>query len=364
MTKPVEKNALKYQEYLEEQLEDVVAKDTTKKYYERANEIVSTLLEKSKEISHHDKKSPFSCIYGVILSGCVQKQLAVPNMSCGYLVFLYYLKEKHLDNSEMDSHQKKHKDILSWIKQSVDKIRKELCTNKIKILKHSKSSLKIKWKGLEYHIAIAWTFSKRQYCAFHYTQDNVHVYPFSLEQLQMAANDLIDEAPIHHKRIKNVGKANKKWRTFLEHNLCASLSLLRVYYMREELVGRNTRLAVLFLKIWQHVVMKDRPQQQQQQQCLSNNSLEIICAHLLEQLEKTCQPDVAVPALDIIHAFFKLMARFLRRTGDSANEIVVLIEWPHRDGQSECLVTTREINRYKSKVDSEEFVVVDNLIIR
>ncbi|ETN99914.1 hypothetical protein RFI_37553, partial [Reticulomyxa filosa] len=175
-------------------------------YYELANNFVNSLLDKYRETVYYDKKCPFSCVYGVILSGCAQKQLVIPNVSCGYLVFLHHLKERHLDCNNIDSLQKKHNDILKWIKQIIGKIIKELCTDKIKILRHSKSSLKIKWKGLKYHIVVAWTFSKRQYCEFHYIQNNVHVYPFSPDQLQIAAYDLIDEAPIHQRYIEKMDK--------------------------------------------------------------------------------------------------------------------------------------------------------------
>ncbi|ETO03582.1 hypothetical protein RFI_33819, partial [Reticulomyxa filosa] len=213
------------QTLLEEKLKDLTV--ITGLYYELANDLVNSLLDKHRETSYYDKKSLFSSVYGVILSGCVQKQLAIPNVSCGYLVFLHHLKEKYLDYNNIDSLQKKHNNILKWIKQIINKIIKELCTDKIKILRHSKSSLKINWKGLEYHIVVAWTFSKRQYCEFHYTQNNVHVYPFSPDQLQIAANDLIDEAPIHRKHIENVDKISKSWKRFLEKNMIASLSLLR-----------------------------------------------------------------------------------------------------------------------------------------
>ncbi|ETO11542.1 hypothetical protein RFI_25834 [Reticulomyxa filosa] len=113
----------------------------------------------------------------------------------------------------------------------------------------------------------------------------------------MAANDLIDEAPIHQRYIKQMGRANKAWTKFLEKNMSASLSLLRVYYMREELVGKNIRLAVLFLKLWQYTAMKGK-------QHLSNNSLEIICVHLFEQL-KTRQSSTSILAFDIIRQFFE-----------------------------------------------------------
>ncbi|ETO08736.1 hypothetical protein RFI_28651, partial [Reticulomyxa filosa] len=211
------------QESLESKLKDI----TVPTYYELANDLVNSLLDKHKEAAHYDKKCPFWCVYGVTLSGCVQKQLVIPNVSCGYLVFLYHLKERHLEYNNIDSLQKKHNDILEWIKQVIDKIRKELCTDKIKIQRHSKWSLKINWKGLEYHIVVAWTFSKRQYCQFHYTQNNVHVYPFSPDQLRIAANDLIDEAPIHQRYIEKMNKISKLWKRFLEKNMSASLSLLR-----------------------------------------------------------------------------------------------------------------------------------------
>ncbi|ETO09088.1 hypothetical protein RFI_28300, partial [Reticulomyxa filosa] len=182
-----------YQTSLEEKSKDQTV--VTRPYYELGNDLVNSLLDKHRETSYYDKKSPFSCIYGVTLSGCVQKQLVIPDISCGHL-------ERQLDHNNIDLLQKRQSDILKWIKQSVDKIRRELCTDKIKILRHSKSALKIKWKGLEYHIVIAWTFSKRQYCSFKYIQDNVHVYSFSPDQLQTTINDLIEEAPIHQRHME------------------------------------------------------------------------------------------------------------------------------------------------------------------
>ncbi|ETO07131.1 hypothetical protein RFI_30260, partial [Reticulomyxa filosa] len=213
------------QKFLEEKIKDLTV--STGLYYKLGNDLVNSLQDKHKERSHYNKKSPFSCVYGVTLSGCVQKQLAIPNVSCGYLVFLHHLKEAHLDYDNIDSLRKKHNDILKWIKQCIEKIKKELCTDKIKILRHSKSSLKINWKRLEYHIVVGWTFSKRQYCEFHYTQNNVHLYPFTPDQLEIAAYDLIDEAPIHRKHIEKMDKISKLYKRFLEKNMIASLSLLR-----------------------------------------------------------------------------------------------------------------------------------------
>ncbi|ETO05221.1 hypothetical protein RFI_32176 [Reticulomyxa filosa] len=269
---------LTYQTFLEGKLKDLTV---TGSYYELGNDLVNNLLDKHRETAYYDKKRPFSCVYGVTLSGCVQKQLAIPNVSCGYLVFLHHLKERHLDYNNIDSLQKKHNDILKWINQIIDKIRKERCTNKIKILKHSKSSLKINWKGLEYHIVVAWTFSKRQYCQFHYTQNNVHVYSFSSEELKVAANDLSDEASIHQRHIEKVDKISKPWKKFLKCNMYASLSLLCAYHIRER-VDKNVQLAIMFLKVWQYIAMKRKSH-------LSNNSLEFICIGLSYQLKEQYQ---------------------------------------------------------------------------
>ncbi|ETN98482.1 hypothetical protein RFI_39014 [Reticulomyxa filosa] len=334
--------------FLIKEYQKVNSADSIRPFYELANDLVNTLCDKHKEAAHYSTKRPFSNIYGVTLSGCVQKQLVIPFISCGYLVFLYHLKEKHLDCDDLGTLQNKHAAILKWVKQSIDKIKKELCTDKIKILKHSKSSLKIKWKGLEYHIAIAWTFSKRQYCEFHYIQNNVHVYPFSPRQLQTIANDLIEEAPIHQRHIMNVNEANKKWKKFLEKNVCASLSLLRIHYMREESIGRNTRLAVLFLKAWQHVAMKNR-------QHLSNNSLEIICVYLCENLKKTQQQlNTPIFASDIIRQFFGLMMRFIKsrdkkedKTTGATEVNPIVIEWPYP-----CLMKAEDTGNYKQKLNS------------
>ncbi|ETO33391.1 Casein kinase II regulatory subunit [Reticulomyxa filosa] len=133
----------------------------------------------------------------------------------------------------------------------------------------------------------------------------------------MAANDLIEESTIHRGHIE---KANKQWKIFLEKNMNASLSLLRVYYMREELVGKNTRLAVLFLKLWQYTAMKGK-------QHLSNNSLEIICTYLFNQLKITGQSNSPISSFDIIQEFFQLIVK----CRNSANGPMI-IQWPYQQG--------------------------------
>ncbi|ETO17696.1 hypothetical protein RFI_19617 [Reticulomyxa filosa] len=309
----ISKESKNYQEQLAQKLLGITSSNVIKLYYENANEFVNSLLDKYRDTTYFDKKCPFSCIYGVTLSGCVQKQLVVSNISCGYLVFLYHLKEKHFDESTINLCPEKHANIFQWIKKCIEKVKKETCNKTIEVLEHSKHSLKIKWKGLGYHIAIAWTFSKRQYCEFHYTQQNVHVYPFSSEQLQMAANDLIDEAPIHQRLIVRTSKENNIVRKCFEKSMNASLSLLRVYYMREELVEKNTQSAILFLKVWQHVAIKEK---------FSNSSLEIICVYIFDQLKKRSSNPIS--SFDIIQEFFKLITEL-----KSAKE-TKMIEWPYR----------------------------------
>ncbi|ETN98846.1 hypothetical protein RFI_38641, partial [Reticulomyxa filosa] len=135
-------------------------------------------------------------------------------------------------------------------------------------------------------------------------------------------------------------------------NMIASLSLLRVYYMREELVGRNTRLAGLFLKSWQYVAMKGKHH-------LSNNSLEIICAHLFEKLKMTYQQNnTPILAFDIIQEFFKL------RIESEKEKKLMVIKWPYHVNQFECLVDSKSINQYKANVDSKGIIILDNIVIR
>ncbi|ETO09175.1 hypothetical protein RFI_28213 [Reticulomyxa filosa] len=294
---------LKCQSLLEQQIK--LDPSSSKSYFVNANDLVNSILDKRKEIAHHDKNCPFSCIYGVTMSGCVQKRLVVPDISCGYLIFLYHLKQRHLNHYNMSPLQKKHQEILKWMKQCIEKIRKERCTDNIRILHSSKSLLRIKWKGLEYHIAIAWTFSKRQYCKQ------------TMEKI------------------------------FFKKNMSASLSLLRVYYVREKLVGRNIRLAVLFLKLWQFDAMKDK-------QHLSNNSLEIICVHLFKQLEKARSSDTPILAFDIVEEFFKLISQYVKCSSKS-----IFIAWPFR-----CLLGSGDICEYKQTICPGKFVILDNLILQ
>ncbi|ETO20483.1 hypothetical protein RFI_16732, partial [Reticulomyxa filosa] len=317
------------QDFLDKKIQEVASSSALNKYYIFANDLINNLLDKKKRASH-DTECVFGCIYGATLSGCVQKKLAIPNVSCGYLVFLHHLKKKDLIGRNTDLLQQKHKNILEWIEQCIEKMKKQ-GTHTI-VRRHSESSLRIKWKGVEYHIVIACTFSKRQYCEFHYTQQNVHVYPFSSEQLQMAANDLIDEAPIHQRYIKQMSRANKAWTKFLEKNMSASLSLLRVYYMREELVGKNTRSAIMFLKMWQHYQVKDKKH-------LSNNSLEIICVHLFDQLKNKSQPNLTIFSFDIIEEFFKFVAQFKKPISE-----VLSVEWPYQD---KYLLHSEDVKNFK-----------------
>ncbi|ETO31747.1 hypothetical protein RFI_05373, partial [Reticulomyxa filosa] len=266
---------------LEETLGKVISSDAVALYYKYANEFVNSFLRKTTIQDYG--------IYGVALSGHVQKQLVIPGVSYGYLIFFYHVIQKELD--DLEPFQTKYYTILEKIETHIKEIMS--IGVKVEILNRSKSSLRIKWKEFEYHIAIAWTFSKRQYCSFHYTEENVHVYQFSPKQLQDAANNLTEEAKTHRIFIENAGK---QWKRFFKKNTEASLSLLRVYHMREELIGRNARLAVVYLKLWQRAQMKDR-------QHLSTNSLEVICTYL----SKTRESNAFVPTQEIIKNFFKLM---------------------------------------------------------
>ncbi|ETO32967.1 hypothetical protein RFI_04141 [Reticulomyxa filosa] len=338
------------QNFLDQKLQEITSPDTINKYYVLANDFVNNLLAKQKEIISSNKTSPFSCIYGVMLSGCVQKQLVIPSISCGYLVFLYHLKERHFDNSNVEPFEKKHKDILKWMKQSIEKMKNEFDKDEIRILRYSRSSLRIEWKGVEYHIAIAWTFWKRQYCAFDYTQNNVHVYKFLAEQLQIAASDLVEEAPIHQRHIR---KTNARWKKFLEKNMSSSLSLLRVYYMRGESIGKNVRSAIMFLKMWQHYQMKGK-------QHLSNNSLEIMCVHLFDRLKKKSQCDTPIFSFDIIAEFFHSIMQFKK----CASKKILPMEWPYQKNKFQCLIKSKHIHKYKQTFNSGDIVILDNLIIR
>ncbi|ETO02575.1 hypothetical protein RFI_34844, partial [Reticulomyxa filosa] len=92
---------------------------------------------------------------------------------------------------------------------------------------------------------------------------------------------------------------------------------------------------------------------------LSNNSLEIICAHLFEKLKMTHQPiNTPILAFDIIQEFFKLI---IEREKEKK---LMVIEWPYRENQFQCLVDSKSINQYKANVDPKGIVILDNIIIR
>ncbi|ETO08381.1 hypothetical protein RFI_29005, partial [Reticulomyxa filosa] len=96
--------------YLEETLGKVISSDAVALYYKYANELVNSLLERHKEtIQHYD-------MYGVALSGCVQKRLAIPGVSCGYLVFFY---EKNFDHNNLESFQTRNFEILTMIETHI-----------------------------------------------------------------------------------------------------------------------------------------------------------------------------------------------------------------------------------------------------
>ncbi|ETO02483.1 hypothetical protein RFI_34948 [Reticulomyxa filosa] len=92
---------------------------------------------------------------------------------------------------------------------------------------------------------------------------------------------------------------------------------------------------------------------------LSNNSLEIICAHLFEKLKMTRQ-QINTPTLelDIIQEFFKLIVK------REKEKKLMIIEWPYRENQFQCLVDPNSTNQYKANPNSEGIVILDNIIIR
>ncbi|ETO24727.1 hypothetical protein RFI_12430 [Reticulomyxa filosa] len=328
--------------HFERKLEAVVVSDADSSYYKNANAIVDTVLNGHSEMTKDYK------IYGAILSGCVQKQLAVRGVSCGYLVFFYHLDERDLNENDLASLEMRHYTALKKIEAYIREAKKKRINDDddIEILGRSRSLLRIKWKGLKYHIAITWTFSKREYCSFDKSsQNNGYVYPLSQMGLRFIANDLMTEAQAYERHLKNVRRAHRQWKTFFQESMNASLSLLRVYYMREELVGKNTRLAVLFLRLWQHVAMKDKRH-------LSNNSLEIICTSLSNQLKLAHQSNAPVLALDIIQHFFQLIVQCRKCTNKPT-----VIAWPY-----ESRSTSRHIQKCERRVRPGRVVVLDNLV--
>ncbi|ETO31748.1 hypothetical protein RFI_05369 [Reticulomyxa filosa] len=294
-----------------EEFQSISPPDVTALYYRYANEIVNTVLLQRKSIAK------YCDMYGVTLSGCVQKQLAIPHLSCGYLVFLYYLKEKQLRDN-FKSLQTKHKNILKQIQKCV---KNETTTkNEIKILRHSKPPLRIKWKGFEYHIVIAWTFWKRQYCSFHYTQNNVHVYPFSPEQLQIAANDLIEEASIHQRYIRKMGRAHGQLKSFFgKKYVCFTVIASSILYERR--IG------------W-----KEHP--------ISNIVFEIMATRYNESsiapFKQFFGANTPISVFDIIRQFFELIMQIKRST-----DRTWVIDWPYRRSKFQCLVSAHDIDYYK-----------------
>ncbi|ETN98904.1 hypothetical protein RFI_38584 [Reticulomyxa filosa] len=298
--------------------ENVTASDIVR----YANDFANTLLKGCKEIEYYH-------IYGVVLSGCAQKQLIVSEVPCGNLVF-YYLNPTDFDYNNLEPLKTKHNEILKGIKVYIKGAYIDVGTE---IVSHSESVLKIKWKGFEFHITVTWTFSERQYCKFHRTK-NTPVCLFSPETLKDIANDLAKEVPRYRRYIKNVGR---QWKRFLEKNMDASLSLLRVYYINERLVGTDTRLAVLYLKKWQRVAMEG-------EENLSNNSLEIICTYLSHKSGARSHREIVIQ-------FFTLMKQ-IKETNEP-----VIIQFPY-------LVHNELQHLTKPKCRAGDVIILDYLYMR
>ncbi|ETO36396.1 hypothetical protein RFI_00667 [Reticulomyxa filosa] len=92
---------------------------------------------------------------------------------------------------------------------------------------------------------------------------------------------------------------------------------------------------------------------------LSNNSLEIVCAHLFEKLKKTRQQtNTPILAFDIIQEFFTLMIE------SEKEKKLIMIEWPYCENQFQCLVDPKSTNQYKANANLNEVVILDNIVIR
>ncbi|ETN98713.1 hypothetical protein RFI_38779 [Reticulomyxa filosa] len=200
-----------------------------------ANEFTIELMEACR----YEENCPFSQVYGAILGGCLQNRLAICHKHNSIIIFLFQLDK----NNEHDLYyaQKMQERILDWICKYFKKRR------------YSERSLWIIYGKCEFNILVAFTYEKQKYCQFNFKENKQYLRLFNSGEVEKIAHNLMSNYNQYKHAIQD---AQIQDIDFLNQNMSTVFTILRTYYIREDHIGTETRLAILVLKAWKYYLLR------------------------------------------------------------------------------------------------------------
>ncbi|ETO28693.1 hypothetical protein RFI_08440 [Reticulomyxa filosa] len=373
------KKEAKVNEYYKGVIEGKIALNDNSKICKLANELVQQLVEECQ----NEKSSPFSRLYGVVFGGNLQKKLAVRHKFIlrkpkkitviGDVIFLFRVDKKKPES--LKNAKQVQKEIMTWIEQTMKKKKKkekeEAKSQKdFKIASCSDQFITITSKEGRLNVSVAYTYEKRVYCGFHFKDEKKHVYICTPEELKMCVKDLFTHYKDYKIQLLQLLQQQQQQQQqedieFCNRNMSAALTMLSTYYMREEHIGGNTRLAILLIKAWKYYLLR----RMSALEFLSDVAIELLCVyaqHLLVQdvlqqgrsaagrqaqgqaqmeeketeKHKSIQMRQDISILDVVQQFLVLLIYIAERV-TSGKPCILL--WPYQEVPFETLVTQNDV---------------------
>ncbi|ETO07832.1 hypothetical protein RFI_29557, partial [Reticulomyxa filosa] len=233
-----------------------------------ANEFTKELMQACR----YEKNCPLSQVYGAILGGCLQNRLAIRHKHNSAIIFLFQLDK----NSKHDRYyaENTQMQILDWIRRYFEIGRL-----------HSERSLWIKYDKCEFNILVAFTYERQKYCQFNLKENKQHLRLFNSEEVEKIAHDLMSSYNQYKNAIQDVQIQDHIYIDFLNQNMSTVFSILRTYYIRDDHIGTETRLAILLLKAWKYYLLRRKI-------CydfIEDVSIEMLCVYAKDLIVKDQQ---------------------------------------------------------------------------
>ncbi|ETO13503.1 hypothetical protein RFI_23865 [Reticulomyxa filosa] len=319
--------------------------DNMRKVYEKGNAIIELLRIECKRVCKNGCKCSFKSIYGAVLGGSVQKTVSITENMESDLIFLYKLRRKTLIKENLPSIEKQQQDMMQWIKDCLVRRHQQVGREKqskpeFGVHSSSNNNLRITTEDISFDVLVTFTYDVRQYCMFDYKTKFCTVYPFTREELHIAAQDLLECSDVYQQDIATMEQEAPD-----------------AYYTQEALLGNNTRNAILFLKKWKYEETKEGlgtlwPM---------SKILELLCVNAYHSLQR----EKFSPLLSI--RIVKRVFEMLSWLGEHIHsEHVIVISWPLLQCSHPLLVRcTKGVQKMIAQniFGACDVVVLDNVVL-
>ena len=311
-----------------------------------------------KKDSKKDKKLKeiWDLIYGVMLGGSIQKHLALKSHYNGDIIILALMPN---NNTKIKELYKLNTIFLRYVNRVIRrKAKKSKYFERYRVPNKPSKIITFYWNNIEFDLILSYTYTKINSLQFDtinydecirlFTNQELNKeleldFRYEREQYMIKMNELF--------RNTNTNNSNTNLQRFMKRNQNWNLSILSVIMTRRFINNDNSRLALLFLKVWRDYIIKTNKYGS------FNNKLK---SFLLETLVAiVCNNSIINNSvLNIINSVFDILILIGTQV---SNEIFVFYRWPINANIFKSLHTKRDYYEMKMKAinESDDVYIAD-----